>query len=334
MSLKRLGAALIPAYAVTVIALWVVVEGLTDRAWPATVIAFAPRWPVAVPLLGLMALGVLTGFDRRSAVLLLVTTLVLLLGLLDFRLGLGRTAEAASLRVMTQNVGASQVNAASLDRLMRNERIDVAALQECPFYDHSVKRYGWHFFYGGDLCLVSRFPFSVLDVPDAEEVWRRNERVHRFEVHGPGGRFEIVNVHLSTVRDGLDALRLHVLGGLPLLEANRRESARQSRDARERTNRTGAPFIVAGDFNLPVESTIYRQTWGDLANTFSSCGRGFGYTKFTRLHGVRIDHVLTSADWRCTTAYVLASPYGGDHAPLVVELALQPSQTSRTLQLH
>jgi endonuclease/exonuclease/phosphatase (EEP) superfamily protein YafD len=82
------------------------------------------------------------------------------------------------------------------------------------------------------------------------------------------------------------------------------------------------PLLIAGDSNLPVESAIQRSSWGDFMNAFSTCGRGFGHTKATRLFGIRIDHILTSRHWRCIRATVLDSPYGGDHAPLVVDLRL------------
>jgi endonuclease/exonuclease/phosphatase (EEP) superfamily protein YafD len=80
------------------------------------------------------------------------------------------------------------------------------------------------------------------------------------------------------------------------------------------------PVVVAGDFNLPVESAILRNHWRSYDNVFSRCGRGLGYTKFTSLFGIRIDHVLTSPQWTCTGARVLRSPYGGDHAPLIADL--------------
>ena len=55
---------------------------------------------------------------------------------------------------------------------MKAERVDVAALQECPFYNYDMARLGWRFYYGGDLCLVSRYPFAVLDDADPEHAWR------------------------------------------------------------------------------------------------------------------------------------------------------------------
>jgi endonuclease/exonuclease/phosphatase (EEP) superfamily protein YafD len=72
-----------------------------------------------------------------------------------------------------------------------------------------------------------------------------------------------------------------------------------------------------------VESAIYRTSWGGFRNAFSRCGRGFGHTKLTNVFGIRIDHVLMSGHWACVDARVIASPYGGDHVPLIVDLRLR-----------
>jgi len=228
---------------------------------------------------------------------------------------------------MTHNVGGGRVTAASLDQLMKTERIDVAALQECPFYDYSPAQLGWHFYYGGDVCLVSRYPFRVLDVTDPANAWRSGARVFRFEIEMPSGRFQLLNVHLATIRGGIDALISEGRHGFSRLASNREQSTAESRDARGRIDGQSEPLIVAGDFNLPVESAIYRAYWGDFRNAFSACGRGFGHTKFTRLHGIRIDHVLTSTQWDCTDARVLSPPYDGDHAALVVDLKIRERDT-------
>ncbi len=321
--MSRLTAVLVYAYAAAALCLWLAVEFLTDRAWPATLVAFGPRWMAALPLVPLLVLVV----RKRSPmawgpiVLISLTALVLAFGVMDIRLGLGRVVGTPVLRIMTHNLGEGEVTAAGLDRLMRAEHIDVAALQECPFYDYEPARLGWQFFYGGNLCLVSRYPFVVLDEPNPQDRWRRGgTEPDRYEVETPLGRFQLLNVHLSTIRGGLDALRVGGLAALPQLAGNREEAVRESRAARARIGQAEEPTVVAGDFNLPVESDVYRVAWGDLRNTFSSCGRGPGHTKFSSLFGIRIDHVLTSEHWRCADARVLASPYGGDHAPLVVDL--------------
>ena len=57
------------------------------------------------------------------------------------------------------------------------------------------------------------------------------------------------------------------------------------------------PLIIAGDFNMPVESTIYRRLWGAYVNAFSITGYGYGWSEKAPVRGipiaVRIDHVLT-----------------------------------------
>ena len=78
--------------------------------------------------------------------------------------------------------------------------------------------------------------------------------------------------------------------------------------------------ILAGDFNMPVESRIYREFWGDFRDAFSAAGNGWGETKLTSWYGTRIDHVLYSPPWVCRRVSV-GPPMGSDHCPLVADLA-------------
>jgi len=313
-------------YAAIVACLWLAVHFQADRAWPATLIAFGPRWLAGLPLLPLAVLVVFktpVGVTRKLIGPLALAGLALFLGLMDFRMGLGRVSGTPTLRFMTQNLGASRVTAEGLDRLMKAERVEIAALQECPFYDLAQARFGWHFFYGGDLCLMSRYPFTVLE-HDPDNAGRRLNVSLLFEIDTPIGRFQLLNIHFPTVRSGLEALRAGGFRALPQFLNNRNEAEIQSGRARDRIRGGMLPIVVAGDFNLPVESAIYRTHWGGLRNAFSDCGRGFGHTKFTSLFGIRIDHVLTSYQWACADARVVRSPYGGDHAPLIVDLVMAP----------
>jgi len=308
-------------YAVAVLAVCVAIQFLVDRVWLATLVGFGPRWLTALPLLPLAGWAAWEWRREGSWPVLGALALagvVLLAGILDFRLGLRRASGAADIRLMTWNVGPRGVSAEALDALMRRNRVDVAALQECPYYDLAPLRFGWKFFYGGDLCLVSRFPFTVEDVADPGSVWEHSGRQPiKFRVDSPGGSFQLLNVHLPTIRAGLEGFAPQTAGSF---ESNRIDAREQSASARSRVSDPRVPLIVAGDFNLPVESAIYRASWGDLVNVFSSCGRGFGHTKFTDAFGIRIDHILVSASWECTDADVLSPAEDGDHAPLVVAL--------------
>ncbi len=318
----------VAGYVGVVLVLWAILLTLVDKAWPATLFGYGPRWVAGLPLVPLATAVCLTAPRHRGlrlAALLLVAASVLVVGILDFRFARHRTAGPPHVRLFIQNLGESHVTAESLDRLLHQEQVDVAVLQECPFYDNAPARLGWRFYYGGDLCLASHFPFTLLDVADPDNAWRDpSRRPMRYRVTAPIGEFQIVNVHFETIRTGLEALAFRRGLGLPVLMRNREEATRDSVAAREIARRVAGPLVVAGDFNMPVESAIYRANWGEFTNVFSACGYGFGQTKHEAYFGLRIDHVLTTTDWSCTDARVISSPYGGDHHPLIVDLQLRP----------
>jgi endonuclease/exonuclease/phosphatase (EEP) superfamily protein YafD len=81
-------------------------------------------------------------------------------------------------------------------------------------------------------------------------------------------------------------------------------------------------MIVAGDFNMPRESSIFRRDWTAWNNAFGRTGLGFGFTKISQFgplrYGTRIDHVLYHEAWTCVGAWV-GGEVGSDHLPLVAE---------------
>jgi hypothetical protein len=77
-----------------------------------------------------------------------------------------------------------------------------------------------------------------------------------------------------------------------------------------------------------VESAIYREAWGAWTNAFSHAGFGLGWSKYTRWHGVRVDHVLYPAGWECLRAWVEPG-LGLDHRPVVADLVRRRLPPSR-----
>ena len=152
------------SYALMIFTLCVLLYGWTDRLWPVTLIAFGPRWLLLLPLfpVALIAIGSPPPTRWVLCALTSITIVVMLVGVLDLRLGLSRSRETPTLRVMTANVGEGHVTAEALNRLLVAEGVDLAALQECPL-DGEKLRAGWQFFSSGDLCLLSRYPFRVLE---------------------------------------------------------------------------------------------------------------------------------------------------------------------------
>ena len=95
----------------------------------------------------------------------------------------------------------------------------------------------------------------------------------------------------------------------------------------------GEPVIIAGDFNMPSDSAIFRQLWSRWSDAFAMAGWGLGYTKITVkkawTYGACIDHVLfDKGDFTCRDCRV-APDVGSDHLPLVADLVWQSANTDR-----
>jgi endonuclease/exonuclease/phosphatase family metal-dependent hydrolase len=197
----------------------------------------------------------------------------------------------------------------------------VVVLQECR-QTHLDAAPGWHTHHDLGMCLLSQFPILRARGLPRDDVWRMggSGAVVSYEIDAPGGPFALTNVHLETPREGLEAIRWERWAGVAELEKKNIHRRLEARLAREWvTAWSTLPGVVAGDFNMTVDSAVFRGTWGELGDAFTDAGLGFGYTKRTRLLGVRIDHVLVDRSWRVLRAEVGSE--GRDHRPFVAELA-------------
>jgi endonuclease/exonuclease/phosphatase (EEP) superfamily protein YafD len=172
----------------------------------------------------------------------------------------------------------------------------------------------------GGTSFASRYPFRPTDRLVTPEIGV-GRGITRYAVDTPAGPVTVVNVHMPTPRPGLAALLAREPTAVEQVRAvvARRDAA--SRQVREWVGPPTGGVIVAGDFNAPPESAFFRRDWGAFGNAFSDAGNGWGLTKFTRLHGVRIDHILYAPPWRCVRAWVGPNA-GSDHRPVVAELVL------------
>ncbi len=305
--------------------------GFGDRSWPATLLLFGPRWALAIPLAALAPAALAVRSARALAVQAAAAALAAwpLMGLCLSPKGLGDAlgpdaSPGRDLRIMSHNLGGRLVRPTSPALLSVLERVrpDVVALQECiPAEEGVLAIEGWHAHAEDQICLLSRFPIRRVDARDRKDVWDRggSGAIVRYEIETPRGIVDVVDVHLETVREGLSALRHRDLGEF---EENLRERRWESSLARAWTRRAAGPVLVAGDFNMPVESAIYREEWGELANAFGEAGLGWGWTKRSRWLGVRIDHVLASPELECLGAWV-GPETGSDHLPIIADYRLR-----------
>ncbi len=289
-----------------------------DQWWLGTIAMFAPRWPLLAPI-GVMA-AVHALFRSKWLGVDLLAALVVAGPVMGLCVNLSGAAsvDAGTLKIMTANIGGVDVDA--LQAEIARVEPDVVTLQEysptriAEMFDES-----WHMVAVHNLCIASRFPIGPAETLSADEVGRWGVVALRTQIDAPGGKFWMVCLHLETPRWGLEELALTRRGllGVPDVVANTVRRANESAVVRQWVDEVSGPLIVAGDFNMPVESRIYRENWAQFGNAFDRVGTGYGYTKHTRWHGVRIDHILFSG-LKAASCRVGEST-GGDHRPVIGE---------------
>jgi endonuclease/exonuclease/phosphatase (EEP) superfamily protein YafD len=298
-----------------------------DHWWPATLFTFGPRWIAILPLPCLVPLALL--FHRRALWLLAVAGIVVIGPIMGFCLSWQAlwSNEAASggesLRVLSCNNGSGGSQSA-LAEFIRSTRPDLIVLQEGSLSVALPPEagVGWQSAHVGGVWIYSRFPIVQAETLKSERFEPWNHPAGRCDLETPWGTIHVVGVHLETPREGLQEMILGKWKGIPEMRRTTEIRRVESELASEMAAACPGPTIVAGDFNMPVDSTIYQRYWSSWQNAFSTAGLGFGPTKFTTHFGIRIDHILANGAWRVRNARIGPS-LGGDHRPVVAELELR-----------
>jgi vancomycin resistance protein VanJ len=304
---------------------------LGDRAWWTVALLFGPRWLLALP--GIAMLPWLFVQFRRAVAPVFIGAVLAFIAIIGWSLGFRRAAaDRGVMRVYEVNAagGGTNVIRDALVADVREEHPDVVVVAECgPQLEKPLSELeGYQFRAGDELCLLVRGTVEEWSPRDQHDLWKANGAgaIVRATVATAAGRIRLGLVHLATPRNVLDTYfsLSSLLKKGPLTRENIALRDRESTLAREWINAGAAlPTVIAGDFNLPVESAIYRRHWGDLRNAFGRAGRGAGYTKHTRLWGVRIDHILTTNDIDTHASFVGTS-IGSDHLPVIADLVVRP----------
>jgi vancomycin resistance protein VanJ len=79
--------------------------------------------------------------------------------------------------------------------------------------------------------------------------------------------------------------------------------------------------VMAGDFNMPADDSTMASLRSLFRFAFEDAGWGYGYTRPSAAPWFRIDHVVTSPEWRVARCRV-GPDFGSDHLPLIAELVL------------
>lgn len=302
-----------------------------DRWWPGTLLLFGPRWMLALPLIPLLLLALWR--RRRLLVPLLLGGFIVGWPFMGLRWSFfaPKLEEGAGIRVLTCNVRTGIFNSQLLSDLIRTKNVDLVALQECPPSVQLNLPPGWQKAQAGQLMVISKFPiqaFATIQAQHPPHIWPRDCLLSCL-VTTPQGKLIFYSVHLPSPRYGLQ----HVLDrktGINLQKAELLVSETRNRVNAARTVRntlkTGEmPFVLAGDFNTPVESSIYQEVWADLQNAFSMAGRGYGWSFLDSVSSipinVRLDQILTG-NGAVPLACEVGPDVGSDHRPVIADILI------------
>jgi vancomycin resistance protein VanJ len=308
-------------YLVTVLGLWALL-GVADLWWPATLFLFSPRWLLALPsLLLLPAAGAL----RPRAVAPVLCGLVLVLGpVMGFSIPWQRLRSdpppGRHFRVLTCNMHYHPVPPEPLDQLLAAERPDIVVLQEWrgPGEFKSLAGDAWHIHRVRGLFLASNYPLRQATRLGNNSSGEQAS-VMRYELETPAGVVTLFSLHLASPREGL-AKVVHERGQAPDdLEASSQLRWKQSEYLAREAATVAGPVLLAGDFNTPPESAIFRRLWGRYTDAFGAAGWGWGYTFFGGRTRVRIDHILAGPGWHCDRCWV-GPDVGSAHRPVLADL--------------
>jgi endonuclease/exonuclease/phosphatase (EEP) superfamily protein YafD len=296
---------------------------LADLWWPATVLAFGPRWLLAWPLAGLVPAAAWWR-PRLLAVLALggllvagpVTGLCIPWGRL-----IGPPPPGPRLRVLTCNMHYKMnLNPLPLDDLIAGAQPDVVALQEWEPNNRSAVLSGedWHRHHSLCLFLASRYPILRATSLGAYSGSKKG-LVMRYDLDTPAGVVAFFSLHLASPRDGLYEAVHDTSKAAATVRADTDLRWQQSERLAAQTDGVREPLVLAGDFNTPPQSAIFRRVWGRYGDAFASGGWGWGYTFLAPRTRVRIDHVLTGPGWYCQDCRV-GPDVGSPHRPVIADL--------------
>jgi endonuclease/exonuclease/phosphatase (EEP) superfamily protein YafD len=225
------------------------------------------------------------------------------------------------LRLLTCNLHHAEHSSPRLDELLAQTRPDIVVLQEWrgPNQSTELTKPAWRDFHKTH----NQFLASAYALRRATRIGktssRENGSVMRYELTTPAGVVTLFSIHLASPREGLTKV-VREPGQAPEdVEEGSQLRWQQSENLAREVGQVTGPVLLAGDFNTPPESAMFRRLWANCTDAFGSAGWGWGYT-FQGGHTlVRIDHILAGPGWHCDRCWV-GPNVGSPHRPVIADL--------------
>lgn len=310
---------------------------VSEDWWLTGVLLYIPQTPFLIPSICLLGCSAI--WHMKSGLLNVASIGLILVFLCGVRVSMKPLNEISdstrNVRLITCNVQDFEPNFGQVLREIARFKPDVLVLQEARHVPNMLGEYleGWNWQHEYGFLVGSKWPISAADTCHTTPYDRHTAMVVRIDA--PAGPILLSDVHLMTARRGLTGLGARsILDGsaAALVDHHaflRGEEARQTQTFLADLT-SNVPVIVAGDFNMPTNSSIFHESFGQYSNAFDEAGIGFGYTApcrpvrfwLPKVPWLRIDHILTSAEWE-TLSCEAGEFNGSDHRLVAAVLQLR-----------
>lgn len=330
---------LVGSYCGVVAIVWLLLRFGADRWWLGTAVMIGPRW-LLVPV-GCVIVPLVAVLRPRLLAPLPLAALVVAFGIMDVCIprpwaGADPSDLSRSVCVITCDVQRGRCDWTRLQKLIDELAPDLVALQNSTPDQLTRLPPGWQHVSIGNQAIAS--PFPVHDT----QVWTRDP--------SPGNPSSVVAVYavVDTLAGPVGVCNVNLrpdqqIGLVQLAaiegqddadEANARQRLREDSQRRRRDSEQILQWlrqipqvdVVLGDFDMPVESSVYCRCWKSYTNAFSRVGWGLGRTRwatFGRIrYGIRSDHIFTSDGWAPAECKI-GPDIGSDRVPLVARIVSQ-----------
>ncbi len=298
------------------LAVFVAVLLIGERSRLSLIALYAPRQPLlVVTVLGAVLAPLTKRRVRTLFVLQVLAVLVVLFPVMGLKLGGSRTSDFP-VRLATYNVYFGKLSRPALLEEIAAMPADIILLQATydSMGDRVKERFPDRFTHReDDFVLITRYKITSVDVPPPLADGALPKFVG-YVLETDAGPLRVFNVHPFSPR--------HALVEDEQTGDNIRHREEQIAAVVAAARRPGPPFIIAGDTNLPVLSSMGRRYLGDLHDAFDDVGFGFGYTFPAKRPWMRIDRALAADGIRFADVRV-GKLGASDHRPVFVDFDVE-----------
>lgn len=304
--------------------------------WLANLVQIAPLWAFFLPI-GFLVIISFAIKQRKIFFLHTVNALILIFPIMGFQIPLSTkrlTADRSKIiKAATIDLGKT-VDMKKVQDYIKEVNPDIIAFQETfathqDFLKEILPKSEWDLSFDHELALASRFPIIESDLADRRHITAPGDGdvAAKYTLRFNNKPFYIFNVTFESPRKGLEAIIDRKLAAIPEMKKTTSQQETESFGVSKWVG-SRTPVLITGDFNHLITNPMHREHWPFLKDAFSQAGFGFGYTKYTSVHGVRIDHYLYSREFDAIKASV-GPDLGADHRPLSVEFVYNEGQLER-----